>query len=260
MMEFVLKLSFWQGLLLTTSSIALIGIAVIVLVKKYVAPHLKKQHEKVGRLLFRVSAGLIALLISLSYANERVAQGKIIDALEEEASLLVNTAFVLDLFDNAQSDLIREKIMNYIDLTIKDEWKTVDSNPYFSEATNHLKEAYILTAKLSTANSDEVILKNRLLDNLDGVIQLMQVRIYSKTALIPNLIYILCLGLLIMWVFYTVYPVDPISMGFITLYNIFIGTLIYFVLALSNPLAGPLKIDAHSFEVIQSKGIEKVVN
>jgi hypothetical protein len=63
-----------------------------------------------------------------------------------------------------------------------------------------------------------------------------------------------------MWVFFTVYPVDLIPLGFITLYNIFIGTLIYFVLALSNPLAGPLKIDAHSFEVIQSKGIEKIVN
>ena len=119
MLEFVLRLSFWQGLFLTTSSIAMIGIAVILLVKKYVAPHLKKQHEKVGRLLFRVSAGLIALLISLSYANERVAQGKIIDALEEEASLLVNTAFVLDLFENAHSDLIREKIIKYIEFVQK---------------------------------------------------------------------------------------------------------------------------------------------
>jgi hypothetical protein len=66
----------------------LLGIFVILVVKRYVTPHLKKQHEKVGRLLFRVGAGLIALLVSLSYVNERVAQGKIIDALEEEASLL----------------------------------------------------------------------------------------------------------------------------------------------------------------------------
>ncbi len=260
MLEFILNLSFWQGLLITTLSIGLIGFLVILVVKKYVSPHLKKQHEKVGRLLFRVTAGLIALLISLSYANERVAQGKIIDALEEEASLLVNTAFVLTIFDNAQSDIIHEKIIDYIDLTLKDEWKTVGSNPYFSEATNRLKEAYVLTSQLTTLNSDEQMLKSRLLDNLDSIIQLMQVRVYSKTVLIPNLIYILCLGLLFMWVFYTVYPVDLISMSFISLYNIFIGTLIYFVLALSNPLAGPMKIKAHSFEVIQSKGIEKAVN
>lgn len=196
MLEFILKLSFWQGLFLTMVSIALIGAAVIFLVKKYVSPHLKKQHEKLGRLLFRVTAGLIALLISLSYAHERVAQGKIMDALEEEASSLVNSA---------------------------------------------------------------LILKNKLLNNLDRIIQLMQVRIYSQSVLVPNLIYILCMGLLFMWIFYTVYPVDFISMGFITLYNLFIGTLIYFVLALSNPLAGTLKINAHSFEVIQSKGIEKAL-
>ena len=76
MLEFILKLSFWQGLFLTTSSIALIGIAVILLVKKYVGPRLKKQHEKVGRLLFRVIAGLIALLISLSYANRGLRRAR----------------------------------------------------------------------------------------------------------------------------------------------------------------------------------------
>jgi hypothetical protein len=260
MLEFILNLSFWQGLLLTTLSIALLGILVILVVKRYVAPHLKKQHEKVGRLLFRVTAGLIALLVSLSYANERVAQGKIIDALEEEASLLVNTAFLLNFFDDPQSDLIREKIIEYIDLTIRDDWKTVNTNPFFSDAAKRLKNAYELTASLPTSNSDEANLKNKLLDNLDRIIQLMQVRIYSQTVLIPNLIYILCIGLLFMWIFYTVYPIDSITLGFISLYNLFIGTLIYFVLALSNPLAGPMKINAHSFEVIQSKGIEKVVN
>lgn len=260
MLEFVLNLSFWQGLFLTTITIGILGIIVILLAKKYLATHLKKQHEKVGRLLFRVTAGLIALLISLSYANERVSQGKIIDALEEEASLLVNTAFVLNFFDSDESDLIRDKIIEYVDLTIKDDWKTVDSNPFFSDATNQLKEAYILTANLSTVNSNEEMLKNKVLNNLDRIVQLMQVRIYSQTVLIPNLIYILCLGLLFMWIFYTVYPVDLISLVFISLYNLFIGTLIYFVLALSNPLAGPLKINAHSFEVVQSKGIEKIVN
>jgi len=260
MLEFILNLSFWQGLFVTTFSIGVLGIIVILVIKRYVAPHLKKQHEKVGRLLFRVTAGLIALLVSLSYANERVAQGKIIDALEEEASLLVNTAFLLNFFDDPQSDLIREKFIEYIDLTIRDDWKTVNSNPFFSDATNRLKQAYGLTASLSTSNADETNLKNKLLDNLDRIIQLMQVRIYSQTVLIPNLIYILCIGLLFMWIFYTVYPIDRITLGFISLYNLFIGTLIYFVLALSNPLAGPLKINAHSFEVIQSMGIEKVVN
>ena len=145
-------------------------------------------------------------------------------------------------------------------MNIRDYWKTVKSNPYYSDASLRLTEAYKLAANMVTTNSNEATLKNKLLSNLDRIIQLMQVRIYSQTVLIPNLIYILCLGLLFMWVFYTVYPVDLISMGFVTLYNLFIGTLIYFVLALSNPLAGPLKINAHSFEVIQSKGIEKVVN
>jgi len=260
MLEFILNLSFWQGIFMTTLTICALGLLVIVVAKKCVAPHLKKEHEKVGRLLFRVTAGLIALLISLSYANERVAQGKIMDSLEEEASLLVNSTLLLRLMDTPQGSKIEEKLKKYIDLTINDQWENTVSNPFYSDGAEELRQAYKMTVLLPAENGNQEQLKNRLLDNLDQVIKLMQVRIYSQTVLIPKLIYILCLGMVFMWIFFSVYSVDRISLSFITLYNIFISTLIYFILALSNPLAGPMKMKAHAFEIIQVKGIERTAD
>ncbi len=84
----------------------------------------------------------------------------------------------------------------------------------------------------------------------------MQVRIYSQHTMNPYLIYILFVGLVFMWVFFTVYNLDIISLSFLSLYNIFIAILIYLIFMLSNPLIGPLKLDAHSFNILKTKGID----
>lgn len=260
MLKYILELSFWQGVVLTTTVISLSGLLTILIAKKVLSPHIEKQHEKIGRLLFRVSASLIAFLISLSYANERVAQSKIMDALEEEASLVGSTFVLLDELDPKEAKIIEEKLENYVILTIEDNWETLDTNPYFSEAPQTLKAAYFTALRMTAETRKEQIIQAKLLSNFDEIIKLMQVRIYSNPVLMPSLVYILCIGMFFMWIFYTVYRIDVISLGFITLYNIFLGVLIYFVLALSNPLVGPLKINAHAFEIIQEKGIEVQTN
>lgn len=260
MLKFILELSFWQGMFLTTFVVGLTGAVVILATKKFLAPHIQKQHEKVGRLLFRVTASLIAFLISLSYANERVAQSKIMDALEDEAALIGSTFVLLGELHDQDTEQIENKLAEYISHTIMDEWSTINTDPFFSKGPQALKEAYSLTLKMVPHNEREQTIMSKLLGNFDEIIRLMQVRIYSNPILMPSLIYILCIGMLFMWVFYTVYKIDLISMGFITLYNLFLGVLIYFVFALSNPLVGPLKINAHAFEIIQEKGIDPRIN
>ena len=260
MLDFILNLSFWKGLVLTAAVVCFSGVVLILFLKRIVQPHLKKEHEKIGRLLFRVTAGLIALLVSLSYANERVAQSKIIDSLEAEASLIVNSILILDLIDSSNASKISEALIDYISFTMTKNWEDVDSNPFDSQASARLREAYVLSVGIDIEDPDKRTLKERLINNLDQVIQFMQVRVYSRSVLIPNLIYILFLGLFLMWTFFTVYRLDVISLSFITLYNLFVGVLIYFIIALSNPLTGPLKIDANAFEVVDEKIIQRHYN
>jgi hypothetical protein len=256
MLKFILGLSFWQGVILTTVTVGLSGLVVILVAKKYLSPHIEKQHEKIGRLLFRVTASLIAFLISLSYANERVAQSKIMDTLEQEASLIGVAYLLLEEFDSQETEQISSKLTEYISYTIDDKWEAINSDPYYSSGTQSLREAYSMVLSLTPSSRKEQIIQTELLGSFDRIIQLMQVRIYSNPILMPNLIYILCIGMVFMWIFYSVYKIDVISLGFISLYNLFLGVLLYFVFALSNPLTGPMKINAHAFEIIQEKALD----
>ena len=112
-MDYLLELTVWLGLLIIVTAITLSGLIVVTQVKKRIQHKITKQHEKVGRLLFRVTAGLIALLISLSYANEQVKQYKRIDALETDASLLTSAAAKLSILGSEESNIIKKTHLIY---------------------------------------------------------------------------------------------------------------------------------------------------
>lgn len=255
-MNYLLDLNAWIGLLIVTSIVTLSGLLIVTQVKKRIQHKITKQHEKVGRVLFRVTAGLIALLISLSYANEHIKQQRLMDSIEAEASLIVGSVIKLNILNSPESTIIREKLAKYVSATVLDNWKTVNANPFFSSSSKLLVESNKLAYKLPVKNLNEQKIKTDIIADIGEMTQLMQVRIYSQYTLTPILIYILSIGLIFMWVFFTVYNLDLIALSFLSLYNIFIAILIYLIFMLSNPLIGPLKIEPHSFNILKTKGID----
>ncbi len=257
-MEILLELPISLGIIITVLFTCTASIVVVLLTKKLIGNKITKQHEKVGRLLFRVTAGLIALLISLSYANERVRQSKIINSMEEESSAIINVGMRLSHFKSIEAKSAYKKIYDYVNLTINNDWENISSDPYFSRITQSLIEANNLVLKIPTTNENEAFEKKIILNDLNEILKLTQIRIYSHTALTPYLIYILFCGLVFMWIFFTVYKLDFVSLLFLTLYNILIAILIYFVFSLSNPLIGPLKVEPHSLKIVKTMGFDKL--
>lgn len=255
-MKILLELPFLMGLLITVLTISVGGVLIVLLFKRFIEKKMTKQHERIGRLLFRVTAGLIALLLSLSYANEKVRYIKILDSMEEEASILANVSMRLSQFETVESKTALRKIMKYVDLTINDDWKKMESDPFFSEITQSLIDANNIIASIPATSEKQEIEKRIIFTDLNKIIKLTQVRVYSQRAFTPHLVYILLLGLIFMWIFFTVYRIDFVSLFFLTLYNILIAVLIYFVFSMSNPFVGPLKVKADSFIILKTKGFD----
>jgi hypothetical protein len=255
-MHYLLELNVWIGLLIVVTVVTLAGLIVVIQVKKRIKHKLTKQHEKVGRILFRVTAGLIALLISLSYANERMKQYKIMDSMETEASFILNAVVKLKMLPSEESYQIRDNFKQYINKTISDRWKNTKADPFYSKTTELIFEINTLAYNLPVKNNNEAKIKIDLIDDINEITKLMQVRIYSRHTTTLYLIYILSIGLVFLWVFFTVYNLDLISLSFLSLYNIFVAILIYLVFMLNNPLVGPLKVDAHAFTILKTKGFD----
>lgn len=257
-MDFIFYIPLWQGLLFLIIASISIGVLVVYVVRKLIEKRLTKQHERVGRLLFRVSAGLIALLISLSYANERAEHIRVRDSMEKESALIANVFLKLEVHNTRAADTIKTELIKYVEYTISDKWETVNDNPYHSKITETIVRVIGMAYQLVSETDNQTLAKNIIINELNEVVNLMQVRFYAKHALMPYLVYILGVGMLIMWIFFAVYTPDVLSLVFLSLYNTFLVILIYFIIMLSNPMVGTLKIDASSFEVLKTKGFDRV--
>lgn len=252
-MEAFLDLSLWKGLSVTILVICIPGLIAVFIGRKMTDGHMSKGHEKIGRLLFRVSASLIALLISLSYANEKINYDKVKNSLEQEASLISSVMLKLRVHNTKQAETIRESLMDYVDFTIDDPWVNDHNNPYLTKVMATVERINIMVHGLPTENDRQKILKEEIIRDVGTITRTMQIRFHSNRFHFPFLSYILGFGLLIAWCFYTVYPIDRISMTFLTLYNTFIAILLYFVIMLGNPMVGPLKIDPEPFTILQER-------
>ncbi len=257
-MSAFLDLSIWYGLIIFAAGLAIPGLIIVLISRILVKNRLTKQHERVGRLLFRVTASLLALLISLSYANEKVSYNKVSNSLEEEAATIASVMLKLKIHRSALAEQTRDDIVDYVEFTIDDGWVQVVNNPYVSKIWAKIVFINIVVRELSEDSEKQKMLKSSIISDIDLITKSLQIRIYSSRFHLPYLTYILGFGLMIVWCFFSVYRLDRISIVFITLYNIFIGVLLYFVIMLGNPMTGPLKIDPAPFITLKEMGLDKL--
>jgi len=229
---------------------ALLASIMIYLVShKLIKSSLGKKHERTGRVLFRTTASLLALLLSFTFANQRVNYYKIKDSLELEASQLVDIWLDLQLYDTPRAREIQDKLRFYIRSILHEELPT-EGNILFTRPAAIYIQLYMNISDLQPENRKQEQLKANLLSDIDEVSDFMQVRAYRSRPQPHNLLYIAGFGFIVSSILFAVYKPDGISITFFSLYNAFVAIVLYFIIMMNNPMIGPLKIENEPFLTI----------
>lgn len=228
----------------------LLSILIYLISHKIIIKQLKKRHERTGRVLFRTTASLLALLLSLTFANQRVNYYKIKDSLESEATHLVDITLDLQLFGTTRAREIQEKVKHYIRSILHNKYKSEDENPFFTPSVSIFIMLYNNISDLEATTPKQVQLKQNLLADIDAVSDFMQVRGYRSRPEPLNLIYIATFGFIVSSILFSVYKPDRISISFLSLYNGFVAIVLYFIIMMNNPFIGPLRIEYEPFKIL----------
>jgi len=249
--DFLLNTSLGTGIVIFT--ISTIVFALIIYVSSYFLfkNSLNKIHERVGRLLFRVGASLLALILSITFANQRVDYFKLKSSIEGEASKLVDIHMDLELFETEGSRLIQSKVRDYVLYISQDGWKSLHEDPFLSRSFVLFREIYYDINHLVTESRFQEKLKENLIHDIDFVSDYLQSRLYSTRPESNHLIYTTIFGLIVIMILFSVYPPDKITIIFLGLYVAFIGVILYFILMMSNPLKGPLQLAPKPFHILE---------
>ena len=255
MKDFLTNSSFGLGLLTWVAIIITISLIIYIAFHFLIRSYLKDEHKSRGDFFFRYSAALLAFILSISFANQRVNYYKVQNSIEKEASELVDVHLDLRLYDTEAADLIQKKVRDYIVYIAQTGWKYFEGDPFTSEPTLMTRDIYMNINNLETNTPQQERLKSKMINKMDSVINAVQAKIYSSSFDSNHLIYTSIFGLIILMLLFAVFPPDFITVGFLGLYLTFIAVVLYFILMMGNPLKGPLKLEPGPFLLLE-KSIE----
>ena len=251
MTDLLLPIPLYFGLPLFMIFVVVLGALLYVGAHQILKGHIQKQHERVGRVLFRTSASLLGLILSFTFANQRVDYFRLKESLVSEASQIVDIHMGLDMYNTPESDKIQKDIIDYVFYITEDGWKSINEDPFLSRVFSQFYKIYVNIHNLKPENSLQEELRSNLIDDIDEVSDFLQVRMYSTRPEQFNLIYTSVFGLFVIMVLFSVYPPNRLNIMFLCLYNAFIGLLLYFILMMNNPLTGPLQLKAEPFILLK---------
>jgi hypothetical protein len=251
MIDILYNLSLVAGLALFLIITIIFSFIIYLAIHYLIRRDLEKNHERVGRTLFRVAASLLALILSITFANQRVSYFKLKTAIEAEASKLVDIHIDLGLIDSEESRLLQVKVRDYVMTIAEDGWLALHTDPFKSRQFVQFLEIYDDINRFQVKNEFEQGIKQNLKSDIDQVSDFLQARVYSTRAESNHLIYTSFFGLTVIMILFAVYPPDKITVMFLASYISFIGVVLYFILMMSNALKGPLQIEPGPFLMLK---------
>jgi hypothetical protein len=251
MIDYLIELSLIHGLGIFIVIVSLFSLIIYLTFNFLIKDIIKKKHETVGRVLFRVAASLLSLILSITFANQRVSYFQLKTSMVAEASIMVDLKIDLDLFDTKEALLIQRKIRDYVVYISEDGWKSLHEDPFKSRPFEMFREIYLEIIHLETTTPFQELLKESMLNDIDQISDYIQIRLYSSREKSNPLIYTSVFGLAGIMILFAVFPPDRLTIGFLFIYVAFIAIILYFILMMGNPLKGPLQIEPSPFLLLK---------
>ena len=211
---------------------------------------LAPENTEIAAQLIRVSGALLALLLSLTFADVRSELGKLRDSVELEAAQIVDMYNDLAIYEHPQALALQKQLREYVRTVIENDWDKLAYNTGKLGAYNVAMEIQRGILQLPADNSAQEALRANLLLDMDEISDYRQIRLYAAKSEPPVFFYISFFGFLITMGLMAVYPPKRNSLILMGLYCVFIGVVIYFILALGSPFSGTFKIKPKALSTI----------
>jgi hypothetical protein len=248
MIELLLSQSTLAGsvtamVLATAAGLLVYGIS-YKLISKYQSGDLKDPTSG----LFRVIGTLVGLMLSLAFAEVVVELRAIENAVERETVAISDTFDDLQRYDIEGTREIRTILIDYTQAVIDDDWPALSNDKLGKRAGELKKQLLERVWKLEPATPVQEKLWSQMLADTDAISDYRMIRLDNALAKPPVYIYVIIFGFLVTMVCFGAYRPQGPLVALVSLYTVFIGLVLYLILALSDPFQGGIGVDPTTFE------------
>lgn len=253
MVELILSLPMWVGIGVAVVLATVVGLIVYFVSYKFISRYQSDELRDSTSSLFRVIGMLVSLMLSLAFSEVIVQLKSIQSAVEREAVAISDMFDALQRFDIERTREMQTILVDYTQAVIDDDWPAL-ANERLGKRAGALKSQFtdrVMELEPATAIQKQIL--SRILSDLDTASDYRLIRLDNALAEPPVFIYVVFFGFLItMACFGTYRPQAPLVV-LVSLYTVFVGLVLYLILALSDPFQGDIGIDPTTFEHLVEK-------
>jgi hypothetical protein len=248
MIDFLLSLPTWAGCLVAMLTAAVVGLVVYLVSYKLITKYQSHDLKDPITSLFRLVGLLVSLVLALAFSEVISELKKIRTAVAQESVAISDIYEVLKLYDIERTREIRAILIDYTQAVIDDEWPALADNR-LSRRVGALKRQIVeAVINLKPTTPTKEVLLSHVLNDIDALSDHRILRLNSALAGPPVYLYVIIFGFLITMACFGVYrPQAPLVVLF-SLYTIFVGLVLYLILALSDPFQGDIGVAPTVFE------------
>lgn len=250
MIKFLLSLPTWAGCMATMGLAAVTGFVVYFVFYKIISKYQHQDMKDPTSNLFRVVGMLVSLMLALAFSEVIIETRTIRNAIQREAVAISDIFAVLKLFDAEGTRDLQTIAVDYAQAVIDDEWPAM-SEGRLSQRVGNLKTQLaqgVLGLEPATSNQEKMV--SHILADIDSLSDHRVIRLDAALAQPLVYVYVIIFGFLVTMACFGVYQPQAPLMVLVTLYTIFVGLVLYLVLALSDPFQGSFGIAPTPFEYL----------
>jgi hypothetical protein len=250
MIEFVGSLpTLWGGImmmLITTLS----GLAVYLVSYKFISKYVRGDLKDAVTSLFRVVSILVSLMLSLAFSEVIIEMHAVEKSIEREAVAISDMFMALPYYDEKVAVEMRSILVDYAYAVADDEWPAL-ANDHLGQRVSALKQEFTdALLKLNPANRTQEQVWSSILADVDAVSDNRLKRLDGALSKPPVYINVVFFGFLITMVFFGTYRPEPVLIALSSLYTLFVGLVLYLIIALSDPFHGGMALEPNTFRLL----------
>jgi hypothetical protein len=237
-------------------STTLLGLVVYVISYKFNEKYKRFDLKDPITSLTRMVGILVSLVLSLTFGEVITEWQAIKNAIDREAVAISDTYISLEYFDSEATREIRAVLIDYTQAIIDDDWPAM-ANDQLGQRASALKRKFTeKVAELKPANSIQKAIRPGILADIDKLSDYRFIRLNHSLAKPPVYSFIIIFGFLVSMACFGAYQPHFPLIALVSLCTLFIGMVLYLILAMSDPFQGAIIIDPTPFsyliEVLES--------
>lgn len=240
------------GIVIVVILVILIGLVGYLLGRWLIVRSPDTEDKSTAINLQRSVSVLLGLILSISFAFLRSDILKIETNMELEATQVRNIHKNLGRFGSPKANKIKPKLLEYIQWAMGEEWQGLAQGRSNEMASDLFSDIENSLFNLRPANANQELLKERMIIDMDEMINYRATRILASRLRPPSAVPIALVGFLISSFLLCVHPLRKSTLIFLSSYAAFIGIVVYFLIALNHPFLGIKRVSPQPFQIVHS--------